>query len=89
MKAEHPYLDTINDPATLRTELDTRKEHYNTVRLHEGIGYVTPDDEHHGRGDAIRQARRDGLAAARSTRIATRRTMRHNQPEPPSTDEDN
>ncbi|MGI8530160.1 MAG: hypothetical protein ACR2KO_11860, partial [Geodermatophilaceae bacterium] len=49
---------------------------YNSVRLHAGIGYVTPDDEHHGRGDALRQARRDGLAAARQTRIAHRRTIK-------------
>jgi hypothetical protein len=42
----------------------------NMVRLHAGIGYVTPDDEHHGHGDAIRQARRDGLTAARLARIA-------------------
>jgi hypothetical protein len=44
------------------------------VRLHAGIGYVTPDDEHHGRGDAIRQARHDGLSAAREARINYRRT---------------
>jgi putative transposase len=44
------------------------------VRLHASIGYVTPDDEHEGRGDAIRQTRRDGLAAARENRIAYRRT---------------
>jgi hypothetical protein len=25
--------------------------------LHAGIGYVTPDDEHEGRGPAIRRAR--------------------------------
>lgn len=81
LKTEHPYLDTITDPATLRAELDLRKEHYNTVRLHEGIGYVTPHDEHHGRGEAIRKARREGLAAARANRIATRRAMRQNQPE--------
>jgi putative transposase len=41
--------------------------------LHAAIGYVTPDDEHDGRGDAIRQARRDGLVAARLARIAARR----------------
>lgn len=81
LKTEHPHLDTIGDPAVLRAELDTLREHYNTVRLHEGIGYVTPHDEHHGRGDAIRKARRDGLTAARANRIATRRNLRHNQPE--------
>jgi transposase InsO family protein len=31
-----------------------------------------PDDEHEGRGEAIRQARRDGLAQARLKRIAYR-----------------
>lgn len=68
LKTENPHLDTIDDPAILRAELDARKEHYNTVRLHEGIGYVTPHDEHHGRGEAIRKARRDGLTAARTNR---------------------
>ena len=43
------------------------------MRLHAAIGYVTPDDEHDGRGDAIRRARRDGLLAARLARIAARR----------------
>lgn len=89
LKVENPHLDTITDPAVMRAELEARKEHYNTVRLHEGIGYVTPADEHHGRGEAIRKARRDGLAAARANRIATRRTMRHTQPETASPDEDN
>ena len=48
------------------------------MRLHAGIGYVTPDDEHHGRGDGIRQARRDGLIAARQARTAYRRTNTKN-----------
>jgi hypothetical protein len=42
--------------------------------LHASIGYVTPDDEHEGKGDAIRQARRDGLAHARENRITYRRS---------------
>jgi hypothetical protein len=41
---------------------------------HADIGYVTPDDEHTGRGEGIRQARRDGLTAARQARINYRRT---------------
>lgn len=88
LKAEHPHLDTIDDPAVLRRELDVRRKHYNTVRLHEGIGYVTPDDEHHGRGDTIRKARTAGLAAARTHRIATRRELRQDQSHQPSPDED-
>ena len=89
LKTENPHLDDITDPAVMRAELEDRKAHYNTVRLHEGIGYVTPDDEHHGRGEAIRKARRDGLAAARANRIATRRENPHTQPTTPSPDEDN
>jgi transposase InsO family protein len=89
LKAENPYLDTISDPAILRAELDIRREHYNTMRLHESIGYVTPDDEHHGRGEAIRKARRDGLTKARANRIATRRNNAAHSPRNTSPDEDN
>lgn len=41
-----------------------------TVRLHAGIGYVTPDDEHHGRGAILRKQRAEGLRAARAARLA-------------------
>jgi hypothetical protein len=49
------------------------RTHYNTVRLHAGIGYVTPDDEHTGRGTQIRKARQQGLEWARRRRIAYHR----------------
>jgi hypothetical protein len=49
---------------------------HNTIRLHAGIGYVTPDDEHHGRGPAIRRARKAGLARARDQRIRENRRRR-------------
>lgn len=42
LKTENPHLLAITDPATPRAELVGIREHYNTVRLHEGIGYVTP-----------------------------------------------
>jgi putative transposase len=80
IKGEWPHLERIRDPGELDRELDRRRLEYNTVRLHAGVGYVTPDDEHHGRGDAIRQARRDGLAAARQARLDYRRTHRKDQP---------
>lgn len=87
LKTEHPHLDTIDDPAVMRIELEHLRGHYNEVRLHEGIGYVTPADEHHGRGPAIRKAREEGLKRARATRIATRRQNRQNQDIEPSTSE--
>ena len=78
VKADWPHLEKIRDPGELALELDRVRTDYNTVRLHAGIGYVTPDDEHHGRGDAIRQARHDGLTQARQARIAYRRTSTRN-----------
>lgn len=69
IKGEWPHLDTITDPALLETELARVRTEYNTVRLHQAIGHVNPDDEHHGRGHALRQARRDGLDRARQHRL--------------------
>jgi transposase InsO family protein len=76
VKHENPHLMTITDPAVLAAELDRVRVHYNTVRLHEGIGYVTPDDEHEGRGDAIRAARKAGLERANQQRRAWHRAHR-------------
>jgi putative transposase len=74
VKAEWPHLTKIGDPAVLRAELAVIQERYNGVRLHAGIGYVTPNDEHAGRGPAIRKARQAGLEQARLQRIAYHRT---------------
>jgi putative transposase len=80
VKAEYPQLHAIRDPATLRAELAQVREHYNGVRLHAGIGYVTPNDEHEGRGKAIRKAREAGLEQARLRRIAYHRANRTPDP---------
>jgi putative transposase len=80
LKSEHSHLEKIRDPGQLERELDRCRTHYNTVRLHEGVGYVTPDDEHYGRANAIRAARRAGLAAAYQQRVATRRKLRQDHP---------
>jgi transposase InsO family protein len=73
VKGEWPHLEKIRDAGELAAELDQVRTEYNSVRLNAAIGYVTPDDEHEGRGDAIRAKRRDGLAQAREDRIAYRR----------------
>lgn len=82
LKGENPYLTTITDPATLRAELTVVRVRYNTVRLHEGIGYVTPDDEHEGHGEAIRKAREAGLEQARLARLARHRAQRETTTKP-------
>jgi transposase InsO family protein len=73
VKYDWPHLCALTDPADLAAELDAVRDQYNNVRLHAGIGYVTPADEHAGRGPAVRQARRNGLRRARAARIAYHR----------------
>jgi len=88
IKNDWPHLDYIADPAALRAELALVRIEYNTVRLHAGIGYVTPDDEHQGRGPTIRKARRAGLHRARRKRIAYHQTQRNQRQPPPASDAD-
>jgi putative transposase len=81
VKTEWPQLEKVRDPAVLAAELEIVRADHNGRRLHADIGYVTPDDHHAGRGQAIRQARRDGLARARAARLAYHRNLNHrNQP---------
>ncbi|MDA8037825.1 MAG: integrase core domain-containing protein [Actinomycetota bacterium] len=81
LKAEYPHLDAITEPAVLRAELTVIRRHWNSVRLHAGIGYVTPDDEHEGRGHAIRKAREAGLEAACLRRLAYHRSEDRQHPD--------
>jgi len=73
LKYDWPHLTRLSDPGDLARELATARDLYNRRRLHAGIGYVTPDDEHQGRGEQIRQARRNGLRRARAARLAYHR----------------
>ncbi|HSH23100.1 MAG TPA: hypothetical protein VK975_03470 [Acidimicrobiales bacterium] len=77
---EHPHLLAITDAEVLRAELAVIRWHFNSVRLHAGIGYVTPNDEHEGRGQAIRKAREAGLEEARLRRLAYHRSRRQSAP---------
>jgi len=76
LKGDWPTLTEIRDPAVLDSELARIRGEYNTVRLHASIGYVTPDDEHHGRGPGIRRARAAGLKRARAQRIKHNRARK-------------
>jgi putative transposase len=73
LKRDWPVLLTISDPGALDAELARIRTEYNTIRLHAGIGYVTPDDEHHGRGPGIRRARAAGMRRAQAERIKQNR----------------
>jgi putative transposase len=76
LKGDWPHLGEIRDPAALDTELARIRTEYNTVRLHASIGYVTPEDEHHGRGPTIRRARAAGMRRARAERIKHNRASK-------------
>jgi putative transposase len=81
VKSEWPHLEQLTHPAVLDTELHRVRDIYNRTRLHAGIGYVTPDDEHLGRGEAIRQARIEGLRRAHEQRLTYHRWNRnHHHP---------
>ncbi len=79
LKGEHPHLEEIDDPMALEAELTRLRIEYNTLRLHAGVGYVTPDDEHYGRGPAIRRARKRGLKEARRARIEENRKQKQSR----------
>ena len=81
IKTEWPHLDDIADPNLLETELRRIRSEYNNVRLHQAVGYVTPNDEHYHRGQAIRDARLQGLQQARQTRLDHNRQTPLNNPE--------
>jgi hypothetical protein len=76
LKGDWPHLTEIRDPAALDTELARIRREYNTVRLHAAIGYVTPDDEDHGRGPQIRRARLASMRRARTERIKQNRASK-------------
>ena len=76
LKGDWPHLTSITDPAALDTEPARIRTEYNTVRLHAAIAYVTPNDEHHGRGPQVRRARAAGMRHAQAERIKENRASK-------------
>ena len=72
----HNNLTTITDPTVLTAETEPIPAHHNSVRLHEAIGCVTPNDEHDGRGDTIRAAPQHRMHTADQQRRAWHRSQR-------------
>lgn len=70
LKCERLYdADTATlTPDEVETMADSFIDYYNNERLHQSLGFVTPDDRHTGRHTAIIEARRRGLELARERR---------------------
>ena len=60
-------------------------QHYNTVRLHSAIGYITPQDKLQGKEQEIFAARDRKLAEARERRRCLRQAQHANRPATPTT----
>ena len=75
-------------PAGPATESEARRlmtgyvTHYNEVRLHSAIGYITPQARLEGRHDQIKHQRTAKLAAAKAARCAPQHSN-HTNPNPP------
>ena len=76
LKGDWPHLTAITDPGALDSRARPHPQRVQHDPPARRIGYVTPDDEHHGRGPAIRRARAAGLARARAQRIRENRRRR-------------
>jgi putative transposase len=60
--------------------------HYNDVRLHSAIGYVTPRSRLEGRDAAIQEARQAKLASARAARKSSTTLLPPSTPQQPNQD---
>jgi len=68
-KCEYLYTGEFENIYEVEDALDDAVDHYNNVRLHQGIGYVTPAIKHMGLEEVVFEARRGSLARAREERI--------------------
>ncbi len=68
-KCEYLYSVEFANIYEVVDALDDLVDHYNNVRLHQGIGYVTPSVKHMGLEEVVLEARRSSLARAREERL--------------------
>ena len=70
LKCERLYRGSYeDDPIRAEADIAQFMDYYNRERLHQGIGFVTPQEKHEGRDQQIREARRTGLQLARLVRL--------------------
>lgn len=80
-KCEYLYLGEFANIYEVRDALDDLVDHYNNERLHQGIGYVTPQIKHTGLEELVFETRRASLALAREDRMAYNRGTGTPKPE--------
>lgn len=68
-KCEYLYAGEFANIYEVRDALNDLVGHYNNERLHQGIGYVTPQIKHMGLEDLVFEARRHSLARAKDERL--------------------
>lgn len=73
IKGERIYHGVYVNPIELISDADAFVIYYNEERLHMGIGFVTPAEQHDGRAAAIIAARRVGMEQARERRLKINR----------------
>lgn len=84
IKCEELYrMDTAEmSPGEVEAAISSFITAYNEVRLHQGIGFVTPAERHDGRHEAILAARREGMHQASEARRAYHRNSEGDHPTP-------
>ena len=80
-KCEYLYLGEFENIHEVRDALGDLVDHYNNERLHQGIGYVTPQIKHTGLEELVFETRRASLALAREDRMACNRGTGTPKPE--------
>ena len=68
-KCEYLYSGEFENIYEVHDALNDLVDHYNNERLHQGIGYVTPQIKHMGLEEVVFEARRHSLARAREERL--------------------
>ena len=68
-KCEYLYAGEFENIYEVQDAVCDLVHHYNNVRLHQAIGYVTPQVKHMGMEEVVFEARRRSLAWAREERI--------------------
>lgn len=69
VKCERLYGGSHDDPLSAEAEIADFIAYYNQGRLHQGLGFVTPQDRYEGRDRELQEERRRGLQVARLARF--------------------